>query len=420
MHITLHINPNTFAALRSKTYRTFLMGQSVALTGLWLQRLTNIWLVYQLTDSAFKVGLIEFTTNAPIFLFGLFVGAWIDKHDNRKTLLATQLSTMIVNSALFLLLISGMVEYWHLLIICFTLGVITAIDLPTRQNSVVQLIDDASQLKSAVSIHSMVFNTSRLIGPALAGVIIYNFGEIACYAVSTLCYIPIVVILSKIKFRELHTVKNNDSPIKSTIDGIKYVGHSYVLRSVFSFLVIFAFFGYVYTILFPIFAQEVLHGDSKLLGYLMGGVGLGAVFGALFVGSVSTIAKLPRYIWICSSTFIFFMTLFAFSPSPLLSVLLTIPAGFGLIGTFVSTNTLIQSIADEDKRGRVISIYIICNMGMGPIGTFIAGILADMIGAKYTFLFCLSVMLCGVIMLYIKLPKINSELNKLLEAKKSQ
>ncbi len=417
MQISLHLNPATFSALKSRNFRNFLLGQSVALTGLWLQRLTNIWLVYTLTNSAFKVGLLEFTTNVPIFLFGLFVGTWIDKHDNRKTLLATQIFSMIANSILFLLLILNIAEYWHLLVICFALGIITAIDLPTRQNSVVLMIDNKAQLKSAVSLHSMVFNTSRLVGPALAGVIIYFFGEVVCYAIATLCYLPIAIILSKMKFRERKVVQNNDSPIKSTIDGIKYVGESYILRSVFSYLVVFAFFGYVYTILFPIFAQEILGGNSKLLGYLMGGVGFGAVFGALFVGSRSSIRNLPRTIWLCSSIFILFMTLFTFSTIPALSILLTIPAGFGLIGAFVSTNTLIQSIADEDKRGRVISIYIICNMGMGPIGIFIAGILADIIGARPTFLICLSIMLCSVVFLYTRLPKINDDLSKMLDTK---
>lgn len=415
MNFSLHLNPDTFSALRSRNFKIFLAGQAVALTGLWMQRLANSWLVYRVTSSAFKLGLIELMANAPIFVLGLIAGAWLDKHDIRKTMIATQTLTMLHAVVMAIIVLSGSAQFWNILILSFYLGLVNAVDLPARQSSIMLMVENKAQLKSALALHSMVFNLSRLIGPSLAGFIIAFTGEGLCFVITAVCYIPVIMALYIIRFRERIIVKSKKNNLSETVDGIKYVAGTFQLRTLLLFLSIFATFSYSYIVLFPIFAKDILGGGSQLLGFLLGGIGFGAIFGAFSLASFVKIQNLPKTIAIASLIHVIFISLFAISPSPLLSVLLAIPAGFGLVATFVASNTLLQISADEDKRGRVISLYTICVVGLGPIGAFIAGTLAEWTNAPKTMLIAAFVMLVANIFLWLKMKKLNASLEPVLK-----
>lgn len=411
----MHLNPDTFSALRSRNFRIFLAGQGAALTGLWMQRLANSWLVYRLTSSAFKLGLIELMANAPIFIIGLLAGAWLDKHDIRKTMITTQSLILVHAAVMGILVLSGAVQFWHILIMSFYLGVVNAVDLPARQSSIVLMVQDKSQLKSALALHSMIFNMSRLVGPSIAGFIIHYIGEGLCFVLTAFCYAPVILALVIIRFRERTVVKEKKNSFIETFEGMKYVSQTFQLRTVLLFLSVFATFSYSYIVLFPIFARDLLQGGSQLLGFLLGGIGFGAIFGAFFLASFVKVTNLPKAIATASTIHIIFISLFAISPSPVLSVILAIPAGFGLVATFVSTNTLLQIIADEDKRSRVISIYTICVVGLGPIGAFIAGSLAEGMGARATMLVCAFVMVSANIFLWLRIKALNEKLYPILK-----
>lgn len=415
MQFSLHLNPDTFSALRSKSFRIFLAGQAAALTGLWMQRLANSWLVYRVTSSAFKLGSIELCANVPIFFVGLLAGAWLDKHDIRKTMIATQTLIMLHAAIMAFLVLSGVVVFWHVFLLSFYLGLVNAVDLPARQSSIMLMVEDKFQLKSALALHSVVFNLSRLIGPSIAGLLIGVMGEGFCFALTAVCYLPVIFALTVIRFRDRKISKEKKNKFAEIIEGIKYVGKTFYLRIILTFLCIFATFSYSYMVLFPIFAKDILIGGSKLLGFFLGGIGFGAIFGAFSLASFIKVQRLPRIIAVASLLHVIFIALFAVSPSKILSLLLTIPVGFGLVVPFVASNTLLQILADEDKRSRVISLYTICVVGVGPIGAFVAGIFAEAIGARNTMLIFAFIMLMANIFLWSRMDHLEKTVAGILK-----
>lgn len=410
MNFSLHLSPDTFSALKSRPFRVFLSGQAVALTGLWMQKLANSWLVYRVTSSALKLGFIELAANAPIFVIGLFAGTWLDKHDIRKTMITTQILIMIHAAVMGALVLTNSFQFWHILVLSFYLGVVNAVDLPARQSSIILMVEDKSQLKSALSVHSMVFNISRLVGPSIAGFVIAYIGEGLCFVITAVCYIPVIIALYMIRFRERKVIKEKKNSLQETAEGLKYVAKTFHLRTILLFLSVFSTFSYGYIVLFPIFAKDILHGGSQLLGFLLGGVGFGAIFGAFSLASFVKIQKLPAAIAFASLIHIIFISFFAVSPFAALSVALSIPAGFGLVSTFVASNTLLQITAAEDKRSRVISLYTICLIGLGPIGAFIAGAMANVMGARQAMLICALIMAGANAFLWCRMKALNSVL----------
>lgn len=415
MNFSLHLSPDTFSALKSRPFRIFLSGQAVALTGLWMQKLANSWLVYRVTSSAFKLGIIELAANAPIFVIGLFAGTWLDKHDIRKTMITTQILIMIHAAVMGALVLTNSFQFWHILLLSFYLGVVNAVDLPARQSSIMLMVEDKSQLKSALSVHSMVFNMSRLVGPSIAGFVIAYVGEGLCFVITAVCYIPVIIALYMIRFRERKVIKEKKNSLQETAEGLKYAANTFQLRTILLFLSVFSTFSYGYIVLFPIFAKDILHGGSQLLGFLLGGIGFGAIFGAFSLASFVKIQKLPVAIAFASLIHIIFISFFAVSPFAALSVALSIPAGFGLVSTFVASNTLLQITAAEDKRARVISLYTICLIGLGPIGAFIAGAMADFVGARQAMLICALIMAGANAFLWYRMKALNSILKPLFK-----
>ena len=414
----MSVRQEGFIALRCRNFRLYLLGQAMALTGLWMSRLCMSWLVFKLTHSAFLLSIIEFMGLAPILVIGALAGAWLDTHDLRRTLIISQAACLVQALVLAALNLTGVVEYWHLIILALTLGTINAVDLPARQSSVSFLVDSYREMKSAIALNSMVFNCSRLAGPSLAGVIIYHFGEGVGFLIAALLYVPIITLLiTCIRYRPRVTQPKKQSMVDGVREGIAYIRSEFVLRKVFFLTGWSCLFWFAYQILFPVFVTKVLGGDSKLLGMLFGGVGAGALVALLFMSMRVTLEGIPRWQLFVGSVLAFGMTVFGFSTSVPLSIFMTLFIGFGVVTMNVGSNTLLQTVSAEDKRSRVLSLYLMCNNGVGPSGGLLMGAIADVCGAPATMIGC-AVCLAVILALYGRdCGKITERLNEMMRDK---
>ncbi len=411
LRLPFKLDPNTFSALKSKNFNIYLAGQSAAMTGVWIQKLANSWLVYRLTGSSLNLGIVEVLANAPVFIVGLFAGAYLDKHDKCRTLIITQFLTMLHAFIMAVLVLTDNINFISIMVLSLYLGIVSAIDLPARQSSILLMVEDRKDLKSALSLQSMTFNLSRLIGPSIAGFIVYYAGEGLCFLITAVLYIPVLYSLYIIKLHDIphdYTVKQN--MIKDVIDGLKYVNNFYALKTMFIFLAVFGLCSYSYTVMFPIYAVDILHGDSKLLGFIMGFFGLGAIIGAFSVASVMRLENMPVPVIKVSITYSVCLAIFAVSTVPALSLFMVIPSGLGLVAAFIASNTLFQTVSSIEMRSRVISLYTIVNVGLGPIGCLLAGFLTEHIIPQAALLIFCFVMLSASLFLFIRRKKVNTEI----------
>ena len=402
---------HTFDALKSKNFSIYMAGQSVALTGMWVQKLAASWLVYRTTESAFLLGLVELLSNAPIFIVGLVAGAWLEKHDIRRLIIATQILTLLHALIMALLIFTDTIQMWHILFLSFYLGVVFAVDMPARQASLILMVNKNSDLKSAIALHSVIFNLSRLIGPTAAGFIIFITDEAICFAITAVSYIPVIAALFIIKFRARENkVAKKQSIIQDIVEVVKYSKNVYYMRVMFAFFRVVGFFSYSYSVILPIYAKEVLHGSSQILGFLQGFFGLGAMTGAFAVAAFITMRKLPNAIFTLVLLHSICMIIFGLSTNHYFSLVMMVPAGFGLISSLIATNIYLQSAVRSDMRGRAASLYSIGIYGLGPLGAFFAGIMTEHFSPQITVVVWCSIMIISAIVFGFRLKRVNKEL----------
>ena len=402
---------HTFDALKSKNFSIYMAGQSVALTGMWVQKLAASWLVYRTTESAFLLGLVELLSNAPIFIVGLVAGAWLEKHDIRRLIIATQILTLLHALIMALLIFTDTIQMWHILFLSFYLGVVFAVDMPARQDSLILMVNKNSDLKSAIALHSVIFNLSRLIGPTAAGFIIFITDEAICFAITAVSYIHVIAELFIIKFRARENkVAKKQSIIQDIVEVVKYSKNVYYMRVMFAFFIVVGFFSYSYSVMLPIYAKDVLHGSSQLLGFLQGFFGLGAMTGAFAVAAFITMRKLPNAIFTLVLLHSICMIIFGLSTNHYFSLVMMVPAGFGLISSLIATNIYLQSAVRSDMRGRAASLYSIGIYGLGPLGAFFAGIMTEHFSPQITVVVWCSIMIISAIVFGFRLKRVNKEL----------
>ena len=396
----------TLRALRNRNYRLFFTGQGISLIGTWMERIALGWLVYKLTDSAFLLGLVSFLSQIPTFLLATFAGVLADRYDKHKIVIITQILAMVQAFILAILTLTHLVNIWHIMILSVIIGLINAFDMPTRQSFVVELVDDKKDLSNAIALNSSMFNAARLIGPTIAGILISVVGEGLCFLINALSYIAVITALLLMKLKPtIHALKK-EKVLKGLKEGIKYA-YSFKPIKIFLLLVgLVSLAGMPYTVLMPVFAKDILHGNANTLGYLLGAVGVGALFGALYLASRKTVLGLGRWIAIAASIFGAGLVLFSFSRSLILSLILMLFTGFGMMMQMASTNTLLQTLVDDDKRGRIMSLYVMAFMGTAPFGSLIAGSLASRIGAPTTVLLSGIIVLVGAAIFAKKLPEL--------------
>ena len=393
-------------ALAHRNYRLFFFGQSLSLIGTWMQQIAMSWLVYRMTGSAFLLGLIGFTGQFPTVLFASFAGVYADRINRRRLLVATQTISMLQAFLLAVLTLTGHVAVWHLLGLSIVLGIVNAFDVPARQSFFIDLVDNKRDLSNAIALNSFMFNSARLVGPSIAGLLIGYTGEGVCFLINAVSFFAIILALLSMKIRPKARRQVSGALLHELRDGFRYVIDFAPIRYLILMVAIVSLLSMPYVVLMPIFAREILHGGSHTLGFLMGATGIGALLGALFLASRKSVVGLGRVIVV--STCILGCGLIAFSvsrylPFSLCAMLLT---GFGMILSTASCNTILQTIVDEDKRGRVMSFYAIAFVGMAPLGSLIGGSIAHTIGAPPTIAACGFLSIAGAVVFYRLLPQI--------------
>ncbi len=374
-----------FRALRSRNYRLFFIGQGISLIGSWMTRLATAWLVYRLTDSAFLLGFVSFAGQAPSLFLPPLAGVWLDRFDRHKVLVATQAAAMAQSLALAALTLSGYINMPWIIGLTLFQGVVNAIEIPTRQAFVVRMIDDRADLSNAIALNSSNFNATRLVGPAIAGAVVAAVGEGYCFLIDGLSYIAVIWGLLSMRLTpEVPPPATRRLGVELR-EGWRYVTQSTPIRSLLLFLGAIGILSAPYSSLMPIVAGRTLAGGAHTLGFLMAASGIGALACAVQLVLRTTIVGLGRTITASVVAFGTGIALLGLSHWLWLSMALMAVTGYGLMHQVVATNTIVQTIVDDDKRGRVMSFYTIALLGSAPIGSLVGGLLAARIGVEATF-----------------------------------
>lgn len=371
-----------------------------------MTRVATSWLVYRLTGSAFLLGIVGFAGQVPSFFIAPIVGVWVDRWDRHRTLVATQVLSMLQSFALAALALTGVIQIWHIIVLSISQGLINAFDMPTRQAFVVRMIENREDLGNAIALNSSMFNAARLIGPAVAGIVIAAVGEGLCFLADGISYIAVVVSLLAMTIQRLPVHPRRTRVLDELIEGWNYVRTSLPIRTILLLLALVSLVGVPYTVLMPIVAGEVLHGDSQTLGFLMAAVGVGALAGAVSLAMRRTVLGLGREIALAAGTFGTSLICLGLSRAFWLSLPLMLVIGFGMMRQMASSNTILQTIVAEDKRGRVMAFYSMAFLGMAPFGSLLAGSLAARIGAPETIIVSGVLCVLGAVWFAHRLPRV--------------
>jgi len=395
-----------FRAFKYRNYRLFFTGQGISLIGTWMQRIAMSWLVFRLTNSSFLLGLVGFTSQIPTFILCPFAGVIADRVDRLRIMIVTQILSMIQAGILAFLVISNRISVWHVVILSVILGMVTAFDIPSRQSFIIKMVDKREDLGNAIAMNSFMFNSARLIGPSLAGIIISAFGDGICFLLNAISYIAIISALFAMKVKPDERAKSNNRILEDLKIGSAYTFGIPPIRNVLLLLGLVQFVGMPYTVLMPLFAKNILGGDANTLGFLMAGVGCGALFGAIFLASRKNAQGLDRIIPMASTIFGIGLIFFSLSRVFATSLLLISLCGFGMMVQMASCNTVLQTIIDDDKRGRVMSFYTMAFMGPAPFGSLLGGWTASHIGAPNTLIIGGIISILGVVIFATKSPSL--------------
>lgn len=410
------LSANTLRTLKYRNYRLFFGGQIVSLIGTWMQTVAIGWLVYRLTNSALLLGISSFASLFPTFLLAPVAGAISDKLSRRKILITTQILLMTQAVLLFILIESGVIHIWHIIVLNTLLGIVSGFDAPVRQAFVVEMVERKEDLGNAIALNSLMFNSARLIGPSIAGLILAGFGESVCFLINAVSYIGVILALAAMKIpAKIKAIDHGDNLLKSIKDGFKYTWNFVPVRTLLILISIVSLFGTPYMVLMPVFAKTILHGGAHTMGFLVGGIGLGALASAIVLASRKSVVGLPGKI--AKSSLFFSITLMAFALSTFypVSQILVMAAGYFIMSQTASSNTIIQTIIDDNMRGRVMSFYTMSFMGTMPLGSLLIGTLAESFGAQMALLFGGIVCMAAALWLVVNLPKINIMINSVYE-----
>jgi MFS family permease len=368
--------------LRHRNFQLFFGGQLISLIGTWMQTVAQSWLVYRLTGSALLLGTVGFAGQIPVFLTAPIGGATADRVNRQRLVIATQVASMILAGILAVLTLTGRVQVWHIFVLAALLGIVNAFDIPGRQSFLVDMVGK-EDLMNAIALNSSMFNGARIVGPAVAGILVARIGEGWCFAANAVSYIAVIVGLILMRVHCPARVSGH-SPIEDIIEGFRWVNQTKIIRALLLLLGLVSLVGMPYTVLMPIFADKILHGGARGLGILMGATGVGAMFGALTLATKTGVKGLGRWVMLSCAGFGVSLFLFSFSTWFWISVVLLLPAGYSMMLQMACSNTLIQSMVPDQLRGRVMAVYSMMFMGMAPIGALCGGALANRFGAPLT------------------------------------
>ena len=374
-------------ALAHKNYRLFFAGQSISLIGTWMTRIATAWLVYRLTGSALLLGVVGFAGQIPSFLLAPLAGVLVDRWNRQRLLVITQVLAMFQSLALALLTMTGLIKMWHVIVLSVLQGLINSFDMPARQAFVVEMVEKREDLANAIALNSSMVNAARLLGPSIGGVVIAAVGEGWCFMIDAVSYIAVIASLLAMTITARVIQPTKDANVFQQLrEGWSYATRFAPIRNVLLLLALVSLVGMPYTVLMPVFANDVLHGGPNTLGLLMAASGVGALVGALFLAARKTVLGLGKFIPLMAGAFGAGLIAFSFTRVLWLSLALMVVTGLGFMVQMAVSNTVLQTIVDEDKRGRVMSFYTMAFMGTAPFGSLLAGSVADRIGTPHTLL----------------------------------
>jgi MFS family permease len=371
-------------ALRHRNFRLFTVGQSVSVIGSWMQQVAMGWLVYRLTNSAFLLGLIAFASQSPVFFFGPVAGVIADRANRHRVIIAMQTLMMIESAFLAYLVFSGRVQYWHVLVLSGFFGIVNAFEIPARQAFLLEMVKSREDLPNAIALNSSIFNGARLVGPAIAGFVIAAFGESIAFVINAVSYFAVLIALFAMRIEPRKRKQIRGKVFSSLRAGFTYGFGFLPIRVVLNLVAAAALFGVPFTVLLPVFAVEILHGDARTLGFLMSATGIGALSGALFLAARPSVRGLSRVLTNAAFLFGASLIVFGLSRNLVLSLVALAFGGFGMMVLMAASNTFLQTVADDDKRGRIVSLYTMAYIGTAPFGSLMAGAIAQRAGAALT------------------------------------
>ena len=411
---------HAWRALRHRNFQLFFCGQSISVVGNWMTRLATTWLVYHLTHSALLLGVVSFAGQIVSFALGPFAGVWVERLNRRKLLVGTQAAAAFQSLALAALTLAHVITLWEIIVLTALQGVINAFDMPGRQSFLVQMVTDRTgvdrnDLSNAIAINSSMANGARLVGPAIAGLVVAAFGEGWCFLFDGISYFAVIASLSLMRIEARESLRHKASMLEQMREGWDYVRAFRPIRTILLLFSLISLMGYSYAVLLPIFAAQVLHGGATTLGWLTGASGVGALVSALSLALRKSVVGLTRMVQIAAAMLGVALILFGLSHVLWLSLVLMVFVGFGLMQTASASNTIIQSLVTEDKRARVMSYYTMAFFGAAPFGSLLAGVLAERIGAPHTVFVTGAFCVAGSLWFSIELPKVSAVMRPIYE-----
>jgi MFS family permease len=395
-----------FRSLKYRNYRLFFSGQSISLVGSWMQRLALPWLVYHMTGSTVLLGVVGFAGQIPSFVLAPVAGVLTDRWSRYRVLLMSQIISMVLAALLAYLSLAGIIQIWQIITVSILLGCVNAFDVPSRHSFVIEMVEKKEDLGNAIALNSLMFNGARLIGPSVAGIILVSAGEGICFLINAVSYIFVIISLLMMKLNIKSDRKLKPQILKELSDGFSYTFGFAPIRHLLILLTISSLLGMSYSVLMPAFAKEILHGGSNTYGFLMGAAGFGAFLGAIFLASRKSVLKLDRIVPVSAMIFGAGLIGLSFSKVFPVSLMLMIFIGLGMMMQTAATNTVIQTITDDDKRGRVMSFYSMAIMGTAPFGSLLAGSAAKVIGTPWTIFSGGIACIIGALFFFRKLPEL--------------
>ena len=393
-------------ALSSRNFRLFFFGQAASLIGTWMQQIAMRWLVYRLTKSELMLGVVAFVSDIPLFFLVPFAGVLADRLKRHQILFVTQLLAAIQAAVLALLVITESVAVWHVVVLGGILGIISAFDITARQAFIVDMIENKDELPNAIALNSFIFNGALLIGPAVAGILIATVGEGLCFAINSVSYLTVVGALMMMKIPKKKFSSSVLGFRAAIIEGATYTFASVPIRSILIFVAVVSFVAASYPLLMPVYAEDILQGGPRVFGYLMSATGVGALAGAVFLASRNNLKGLGEMIVIAAVLYGIGYFALALSNALPISLIIALVLGFSLMMQMASSNTIVQTIVEDQKRGRVLSLFVMARRGIESLGSLLFGAIAAWIGTPGTMMIAGTVCLLAVAVFATQLPSI--------------
>jgi len=407
--------PATLRALRHRNFQLFFGGQLISLIGSWMQTVAESWLVYRLTGSPFLLGAAGFASQFPVFLVAPLGGIAADRFNRQKLVIATQISSMTLAAIFATLTLTGVVQVWHIFVLAALLGIVNAFDIPARQSFLVDMVGK-EDLMNAIALNSSMFNGARIIGPAIAGILVARIGEGWCFFANSASYIAVITGLLLMRVDRPAGLAPSAPMVARLIEGFEFARNTAPIRALLLLLGLVSLVAMPYTVLMPVFADRILHGGARGLGILMGATGVGALLGALTLATRAGVRGLGRWVAFSCGGFGISLVLFSVSRHFWLSAALLLPVGYCMMLGMSSSNTLIQAMVPDELRGRVMALYTMMFMGMAPFGSLFSGAAAHRLGAPLTVTIGAVVCIGAAILFFSHLPKIRMEARRLIVA----